>query len=810
MYIIKEKIIKTVQICFIICAFVLVNLLFYRYILSHKISEQSGREYLEREEYNFSTIFQDENDYIEQRFRPLYSELDSIRIRLAINHANLPYDFTILIELWQGNTILKQEKITNTQIKNWTYYNFTVQEKLDINQEYSIKIRQVIGPKQENSEKYLISYVIFHAVEHVPENESYYFYNDELVEGEFEVGYVYNYINKGLIVKQIIVDILFILSVLGFYLLRNKIKITEKRKKKLVYILYFLLPIFTFISVEIITGYIFTITIENIVKNLLLYYLLLSILSLFIKKFGRLSIIYILICFIVAFVQYFVSLFRGRVFMIQDIFSWKTATTIASTYIYEIPYSIFVVLVISIYFIYICENIEVPILFRYKIGMFSICIIYILGNKLVLNRTYLSKISMWDIEENYSSGGLWLTLISEIPYLVGERPETYSIERVKSILEEIHYNKEEQKIIPQNILLIMNESFADLEYINEIMTDMELLPYIKNINKNVIKGYLHVPVFGAGTANTEYEVLTGNSISFLAAGTVAYQVNVFANEYGLSSTLKSQNYNSYALHPYIAENWNRELVYQYMGFDDFLSIDDWKEIEYLRWCVSDKAAYNKLIEIYQKTNEKFFAFLVTMQNHGGYATEWDNFQNTIQLHYKNDYPQTERYLSLLQESDRAFGELIEFFSNVQEPTIIIMFGDHQAQIEDKFYEELFQKSLKELLFEEKQKRYVTPFIIWTNYDIQENYYVEMSTNYFGSYILSLTGLEMTPYHQFLLEVWKEIPIIGNGGICDKEGIWYKWNELPEQYSELIEKYKILQYNNVYDRKNRIDEIFTIP
>lgn len=809
MHKILTKAIKIIQICFIVCFLILTNLLFYNYVNSNKISEKSGEEYLEREEYNFSDIFQDENDYIEQKFHPIRPELENIRIRLAINHANLPYDFTILIEFCEGDQVLKREEITNKQIKNWTYYNFEIARKLDMNQEYSIRIRQIVGPKDEKSEKYLISYVIFHAVKHVLENETCYFYNGEQVEGEFEVSYVYSYIDKELILKQIIVNILFIAGLFIFYLLKKKLQISDKIKRRIVYILYFLLPIFAFISVEIITGYISTIIGWGIIKNILLYYLLLAVLSFIVKKFGHLSVIYFSICFILAFIQYFVSLFRGRVFMIQDIYSWKTATTVANTYHYQIPYEVFIILIVCIFFICICSSIEIKILLKYKIFMTSACMVCIIGITMLGKSKYLLKINMWDLEGNYKSGGLLLTLISEIPYLVGEKPETYSIEKVESIIDEVYCVEGKQEIIPENILLIMNESFADLEYIDEISSNAELLPHIKSINKNVIKGYLHVPVFGAGTANTEYEVLTGNSMSFLVGGSTAYQMNVFDNEYSLVSTLKEQNYDAYALHPYLAENWNRKIVYQYMGFGNFLSGEDWKEIEYLRWCASDRTAYNKLIEIDQKTDGMFFAFLVTMQNHGGYASEWDNFKNTIELDYKNDYPQAEQYLSLLQESDRAFQELIEYFSNIEEPTMIVMFGDHQASIEEEFYAELFGKPLKDLSFEEKQERYVTPFIIWTNYDIEENDHVRMSTNYFGSYILSIAGLELTPYNQFLLELWREIPVIGYGGICDKDGIWYQWNEIPEYYVELLEEYKILQYNNVYDRSNRIEEIFTV-
>ena len=130
MHKILTKAIKIIQICFIVCFLILTNLLFYNYVNSNKISEKSGEEYLEREEYNFSDIFQDENDYIEQKFHPIRPELENIRIRLAINHANLPYDFTILIEFCEGDQVLKREEITNKQIKNWTYYNFEIARKL--------------------------------------------------------------------------------------------------------------------------------------------------------------------------------------------------------------------------------------------------------------------------------------------------------------------------------------------------------------------------------------------------------------------------------------------------------------------------------------------------------------------------------------------------------------------------------------------------------------------------------------------------------------------------------------------------------
>ena len=91
-----------------------------------------------------------------------------------------------------------------------------------------------------------------------------------------------------------------------------------------------------------------------------------------------------------------------------------------------------------------------------------------------------------------------------------------------------------------------------------------------------------------------------------------------------------------------------------------------------------------------------------------------------------------------------------------------------------------------------QETYKTPYINWTNYP-SESTKENMSTNYLGSYILEQAGLEMTVYNKFLLQLKEKLPIIGIGAVCDSEGNWYSMDSLPEEYAELIEEYKVLQY-----------------
>lgn len=210
-----------------------------------------------------------------------------------------------------------------------------------------------------------------------------------------------------------------------------------------------------------------------------------------------------------------------------------------------------------------------------------------------------------------------------------------------------------------------------------------------------MKGSLSVPVFGSLTSNSEFEFLTGDSVSLLPANSIAYQFNVKPNTYSLVSTLKSQGYETVAMHPYPKENWNRQECYRNMGIDEFLDIEDYEGSELLRNYVSDRADYEKLIEkVESKENpdDKLFLFNVTMQNHGGYETLYDNFDQEVWLtgELKGKYPKADQYLSLMKRSDEALEYLLSYFEKSQEPTMIVLFGDHQPSVEDEFFLMIFQ------------------------------------------------------------------------------------------------------------------------
>lgn len=196
-----------------------------------------------------------------------------------------------------------------------------------------------------------------------------------------------------------------------------------------------------------------------------------------------------------------------------------------------------------------------------------------------------------------------------------------------------------------------------------------------------------------------------------------------------------------------------------------------------------------------------------MQNHGGYSVAYRNFDQQIKItNMSTFYPQAERYLSLVKESDSAFQELVEYFSNVDEPTIICMFGDHFPSIEDEFYEELLGTSLDELTTEQEQLRYATPFVIWANYDIPEAEVDNISANYLSTLLMQTAGLPMTQYNKYLAVLYQSLPVINTIGYIDSEGSYYERGS-STPYDHILNEYNCIEYNALLDKTDRDDSLF---
>lgn len=388
-----------------------------------------------------------------------------------------------------------------------------------------------------------------------------------------------------------------------------------------------------------------------------------------------------------------------------------------------------------------------------------------------------------------------------------------------------------------NIICIMNESLSDLSTLGPLETNIDYMPFIHGLTDDTIKGNLYVPVNGAGTSNTEFEFLTGNSLAFLPSGSNVYQLYIDSKLPSIVSTLMSQGYSSAAFHPYYASGWNRDTVYPLFGFEDFVSIEDLISPDILttyqnndnnvsllnqmlrdrypgknmllRRYISDSYDYRVLTDMYDEkdSDRPMFVFNVTMQNHGGYMLSYPNFYQQVHTSSMSEsFSKADRYLSLVYESDMAFKELVEYFQDQSEPTLICMFGDHQPYLENDFFEELIGSDLDKLTLEQTQSRYCTPFVIWANYDIEEEYIDRISSNYLSTLVLETAGVELTPYNKYLSTLYQTLPVIDSIGYIDTDGVYYSYDD-KTKYSNILKEYEKIQYNNLFDNEDRVNELF---
>lgn len=416
--------------------------------------------------------------------------------------------------------------------------------------------------------------------------------------------------------------------------------------------------------------------------------------------------------------------------------------------------------------------------------------------------------------KSYRKNGCVLTFMRSIQLMIIHKPDGYSANAAEEIAAPYRSETSSGNAKTPNVIAIMDEAFADLQAVGDFRTSEDVMPFYHSLTKNTVKGFSYVSVFGGQTANTEFEFLTGLSKAFVPASATPYQLYIKSLLPGLTTHLGNQDYQGMlAFHPFRANGYNRDHVYPNLGFSDFISLKDLdvSASDKIRNFVSDAADFQVIIDQYEqakkKSNAPFYLFNVTMQNHSGYDQDFDNLDMPISIEEKCDDPELKRYLNLIHHSDTALKSLIEYFSKQKDPTVIVFFGDHEPGLSNEVYSKILGKNVEKLSAEENMNLYKTPFLIWANYDIEEQENVNISMNYLSTLMLESTGMKLSPFNQFLLDIHKQIPVLTTNGYFGEDGSYYSLKDESSPYYESLRKYQILQYNNLFDKKKRIKNFF---
>lgn len=316
-----------------------------------------------------------------------------------------------------------------------------------------------------------------------------------------------------------------------------------------------------------------------------------------------------------------------------------------------------------------------------------------------------------------------------------------------------------------NIIVVMNESFADLSVFGDLRTDQPVTPVLNGL-ENSLQGDVFTEVFGGGTADSEYSFLTGNSTLLIPENARPYQLYVSENTPSMVSALNAQGYESVAIHPGHPAAWNRNVVYPDFGFEKFISMAEMPENS--PWVrspslLSDAATYQEIEHLYEtKGDAPLFVFDVTIQNHGGYTQGFNQLERVNSKKYDDE---TDEYLSLVRASDKDFGALVDYFRTADEPTLICMFGDHQPRL-STFLVQATGHDVSAFSLKESQRMQATPYVIWANYPLPKQAIGSVSINYLGTLVTECAGLERTPYNIYLANLHKNLIIFDRKGLSD--------------------------------------------
>lgn len=505
--------------------------------------------------------------------------------------------------------------------------------------------------------------------------------------------------------------------------------------------------------------------------------------------------------------NYFVVMFRSNPIVPWDIYSFETAMGVADNYVFSVDWALaeHIAMFILMLIVGVRTNIRLNKKILRPILTVAMCIpayfyiSYLWQDNLERN-TGLND-TLFNAKYMHSKDGFFVSFILDIHFLQIEEPKNYSDKYALSLLNEQEVEKVETPEELPDIIAIMDETFSDPAVLGEFETNKDYMPFVHSILRgevaNTISGYTDVSVLGGNTANSEFEFLTGNSMAFFPNGSVPYLQYIRDGISTIVPQLEEYGYTTYGTHPYRAKGWNREFIYDLMGFDYRYFQGSFPFEDKLRNYVSDEADFKSILEWRNNTEGPFFMFNVTMQNHSNYGGDFDNFDPQIVAKFKNTSSNKylNKYLSLMYETDQDVASLLSELSQSDRKTIVVFWGDHQPNdyVVRPIYKE-YGLDFDNQTYEQQQQRQKTPFFIWANYDIQEQTNVEISLNYLNILLFETAGLQLDEYQTFRKNLWQgQIPMMNAVGYRNDDGDLVEYDDAPEEIQNLLNEYQNIQY-----------------
>ncbi|EGP4758287.1 LTA synthase family protein [Enterococcus faecium] len=428
----------------------------------------------------------------------------------------------------------------------------------------------------------------------------------------------------------------------------------------------------------------------------------------------------------------------------------------------------------------------------------------------LLRKAY-NKTALWipySQKMNYYNTGFIGGFLYNLKVEPMDEPEGYSKAKIKEITEK--YQKladEKNKAVEEespNIVFVMSESFSDPSRLNGVEVSGEPLADYYEVADQTYSGNMLSQNYGGGTANIEFEALTGFSMAlFNAQLTTPYTMLVPKMDQlpSIVSALNAQSYQTTAIHPYNTSMYKREDVYQTLGFDQFISertmtyTDTIENNPY----ISDESAYKEVMTLLKEEKAPQFIHLVTMQTHMPYNGKYDRLGYSAEISDGSGTLDLENYLQDISYSSTALKQFTEELKNLSRRTLVVFWGDHLPGI----YSDTIQAK------NDKQTLHETQFLMFDSKGKLEKQTTQdaiTSPFYFAANLMEQTNQTTNGFYQLLLSLEQELPAFERE-LYYQNGQWYKEAQFNRSQQEIYDEYQLIQYDIVAGKQYSLADGF---
>lgn len=506
-------------------------------------------------------------------------------------------------------------------------------------------------------------------------------------------------------------------------------------------------------------------------------------------------------------VNYFVTTYRGNPVLPWDLTALGTAAAVGGSYSYRPTPRMVLALVLFLALLaallraaragWLPTLRKRPLLRLACLAAGLVCLIPVVFPK-TLDRFGIRS-DVWNQSGAYRTSGALGAFLRNTEFMNVEVPGSTTPEHLDQIMAEVPAAATPAAGADRpNIIAIMNESWADFEEFGHLSLSESVTDYVRSL-PDAQFGHTYTSVFGAGTSASEFEFLTGNSMAFLPSGSIPYQQYILKDAPSLASLLKDQGYRTLAFHPGERTSWQRDQAYPRLGFDRFKCGDDMDVPQTMEHgYVSDRSDFHQLIwELeHKEKGQPLFLFNVTIQSHGSYTAA--DFPAQVHLaDAPGQYPMAEQYLTLANLTDQALKTLIDYLRDYDEPTLLLMFGDHQPSVEQGFLDMAYGVTQDRMSMDQYMDKFRTPYVFWANYPVDwDGPGDNTSLNFLGQYLLKYAGIPTDDYGRYLWDLQATLPALTFVGYTDADGTAYSHLATTE-YTEKIRDYQRMQYVRLF-------------